>query len=81
MEKIKEGNTLVVIIKVVANLPYYITSPMIMKIIPKPPYDRKCCANVVQKEVAQRIVAPPGKKGLWHPFHCSTTFCRYPYSV
>mgnify|MGYP000846290992 CR=1 FL=1 len=60
MEKLKReyfsGN-----FKVVANLPYYITSRMIMKII----RNRHMIENavlMVQKEVAQRIVAPPGKK-------------------
>lgn len=47
--------------KVIANLPYYITSPIIMKII-------ECrrwislAVLMVQREVAQRLVAHPGTK-------------------
>lgn len=46
---------------VVANLPYYITSPIIMKII-----DNRHLINsaviMVQKEVAERLTASPGTK-------------------
>ena len=47
--------------KVVANLPYYITSPIIMRLIE----ERQSIDSMtlmVQKEVAQRIVAGPGGK-------------------
>lgn len=48
-------------IKVVANLPYYITTPIIMKFLEA---DTKIDMMVfmIQKEVARRIVAQPGKK-------------------
>ncbi|NLI57578.1 MAG: 16S rRNA (adenine(1518)-N(6)/adenine(1519)-N(6))-dimethyltransferase RsmA [Clostridium sp.] len=48
-------------IKVVANLPYYITTPIIMKFLEE---DTKIDMMVfmIQKEVAQRIVAGPGSK-------------------
>lgn len=48
-------------IKVVANLPYYITTPIIMKFLEE---DVKIDMMVfmIQKEVAQRIVAQPGRK-------------------
>src|SRR5690606_9348719 len=51
-----EGN-----FKVVANLPYYITSPILMKIIE----NRHLIPMAVlmdQKEVAQRLTASPGTK-------------------
>jgi 16S rRNA (adenine1518-N6/adenine1519-N6)-dimethyltransferase len=48
--------------KVVANIPYYITTPIIEKLIE----DGKGCISdiylLIQKEVAQRIVAKPGGK-------------------
>jgi 16S rRNA (adenine1518-N6/adenine1519-N6)-dimethyltransferase len=48
-------------IKVIANLPYYITSPLIAKILEG---DAKpdIVILTIQKEVADRIVSPPGKK-------------------
>ena len=48
-------------IKVVANLPYYITTPIIMGLLESQvPVD--CIAVMVQKEVAQRMQAGPGTK-------------------
>lgn len=47
--------------KVVANLPYYITSPIIMKIIENR-HLIPLAVLMVQKEVAQRLVASPGSK-------------------
>lgn len=46
--------------KAVANLPYYITTPVLFRFLDDP-----ACASatvMVQKEVAERIVAPPGGK-------------------
>jgi 16S rRNA (adenine1518-N6/adenine1519-N6)-dimethyltransferase len=47
--------------KVVANLPYYITSPLLMRL-----YEEELplttAVVMVQREVAQRIVAAPGSK-------------------
>ncbi len=48
-------------VHVVANLPYYITTPIIMKFLE----DRvpvKSLTVMVQKEVADRMAAPPGSK-------------------
>jgi 16S rRNA (adenine1518-N6/adenine1519-N6)-dimethyltransferase len=49
------------IVKVMANLPYYITTPIIMKLL-----EDKLGINkmvfMVQKEVADRMIAKPGKK-------------------
>lgn len=48
-------------IKVVANLPYYITSPILMNLLASPVnWDRICV--MMQKEVAQRLAAKPGTK-------------------
>jgi 16S rRNA (adenine1518-N6/adenine1519-N6)-dimethyltransferase len=48
-------------IKVIANLPYYITTPIIMKLL-EGEYDICCMEFMVQKEVAERICATPGGK-------------------
>ncbi len=48
-------------LKVLGNLPYYITSPILEKVLkmgPKP----KLCVFTIQKEVAERICAKPGSK-------------------
>jgi len=48
-------------LKVVANLPYYITTPIIMKLLEED-NDIELMVFIVQKEVAQRMVAKPGGK-------------------
>lgn len=48
-------------LKVVANLPYYITTPIIMKLLEED-NDIELMVFMVQKEVAQRMVAKPGGK-------------------
>lgn len=49
--------------KVVANLPYYITSPVLRHFLHRPA--RPCLmVLMVQREVAQNIAASPGKMGL-----------------
>ena len=59
-------------VAVCANLPYYITSPIVMKLLG----DRLPIQNLtvmVQKEVAQRICSPAGK-GDYGAF---SVFCQY----
>ena len=48
-------------IKVVANLPYYITTPIIMGLFEKN-VPIKSITVMVQKEVADRLASPPGNK-------------------
>lgn len=48
-------------IKVVANLPYYITTPIIMKLIENN-LDIERITVMIQKEVAERLIAIPGSK-------------------
>jgi 16S rRNA (adenine1518-N6/adenine1519-N6)-dimethyltransferase len=48
-------------IKVVANLPYYITTPIIMKFLEEAE-DIDLMVFTLQKEVADRIIAEPGNK-------------------
>ncbi len=47
--------------KVVANLPYYITTPVIMHLL-ESKFGISQIVIMIQKEVAERIVAPPGGK-------------------
>lgn len=48
-------------VKVVANLPYYITTPIIMKLLEEKP-GFESMVIMIQKEVAQRLSAQPGGK-------------------
>lgn len=48
-------------VKVVANLPYYITTPIIMKLLEEK-LDIQSITVMVQKEVAQRLTAKPGNE-------------------
>lgn len=48
-------------VKIVANLPYYITTPIIMKLLEER-LEVEHITVMVQKEVAQRLVANPGEK-------------------
>ncbi len=47
--------------KVVANLPYYITTPIVMKLL-ESDADIESITVMVQKEVAERMQAAPGGK-------------------
>ena len=47
--------------KIVANLPYYITTPIIMNLLENQ-LDLETITIMIQKEVADRIVAAPGSK-------------------
>ena len=49
-------------IVVAANLPYYITTPIIMKLLEESRREIKSLTVMVQKEVANRLVATPGTK-------------------
>ena len=48
-------------VKVVANLPYYITTPIIMKLLEEE-LDLESITVMIQKEVAKRLSAIPGQK-------------------
>ena len=48
-------------VKVVANLPYYITTPIIMKLLEEE-LDLESITVMIQKEVAERLIAIPGQK-------------------
>ena len=56
-------------VMVVANLPYYVTTPIIMKLLEEQLPIRGIVV-MLQKEVADRIAAKPRNKGLWFSFDC-----------
>ena len=51
--------------KIVANLPYYITTPIIMKLLEEK-LDLESITVMIQKEVADRLIAIPGSKNPDH---------------
>ena len=57
IEKEAEGRR----VKVVANLPYYITTPIIMDLLERK-LKFESITVMIQKEVAQRLIAKPGTK-------------------
>ena len=59
-------------VKVVANLPYYITTPIIMKLLEEN-LKLESITVMVQKEVADRLVAKPGEK------NCGAITCAVYY--
>lgn len=61
-------------VKIVANLPYYITTPIIMKLLEEK-LDIETITVMVQKEVADRLIATPGEK-----LSGAITYCVYYYA-
>lgn len=62
-------------IKVIANLPYYITTPIIMKLLEENP--GFCSITVmVQKEVADRLTADPGGKNCGAITYSVNYYCK-----
>ncbi len=49
-------------VKVVANLPYYVTTDLMLKLMTEVPYCQSLTL-MMQKEAAERIMAPVGSKG------------------
>ena len=61
-------------VKIVANLPYYITTPIIMKLL-EDKLDIDSITVMIQKEVADRLIAEPGSK-----LSGAITYCVYYYA-
>ncbi len=57
----EKNNEIIKKVKVVANLPYYITTPIIMKLLEEE-LDLDSITVMIQKEVADRLIAIPGDK-------------------
>ncbi|MBQ6820230.1 MAG: 16S rRNA (adenine(1518)-N(6)/adenine(1519)-N(6))-dimethyltransferase RsmA [Clostridium sp.] len=67
-------------VKLVANLPYYVTTPIIVKLL-KENYNFKSLTIMIQKEVAERMDAKPGNKdygslSLLVQYYCNTRIVR-----
>ena len=67
-------------VKLVANLPYYVTTPIIAKLL-KEDYKFKSLTIMIQKEVAERIDAEPnckeyGALSLMVQYYCNTKIIR-----
>ena len=67
-------------VKLVANLPYYVTTPIIVKLL-KEGYNFKSLTIMIQKEVAERMNAEPGNKdygalSLLVQYYCDTQIIR-----
>lgn len=65
-------------LRIVGNLPYYITTPIIMGLLEKD-VPAKSLTFMVQKEVAERIVSPPGSKdygvlSISVQYYCQTQY-------
>lgn len=67
-------------VKLVANLPYYVTTPIVVKLL-KEDYKFKSLTIMIQKEVAERMNAEPGTKdygalSLLVQYYCNSSIVR-----
>jgi len=67
-------------VKLVANLPYYVTTPIILKLL-KDGYNFKSLTIMIQKEVAERINAEPnckayGALSVLVQYYCDTSIVK-----
>lgn len=67
-------------VKLVANLPYYVTTPIISKLLSEN-YNFKSLTIMIQKEVGERIAAEPnckeyGALSILVQYHCDTEIVR-----
>jgi 16S rRNA (adenine1518-N6/adenine1519-N6)-dimethyltransferase len=67
-------------VKVVANLPYYVTTPIVLGLLAED-YNFKSLTIMIQKEVAERMNAVPGNKdygslSLLVQYYCKTEIIR-----
>ena len=73
--KKEKENTNINKVKIVANLPYYITTPIIMKLLEEK-LDLESITVMIQKEVADRLIAIPGEKETG-----AITYAVYYYAI
>lgn len=74
-QKIEENKDKVSAVKIVANLPYYITTPIIMKLLEER-LPVESITVMIQKEVADRLTAIPGKKNTGAITYCVSYYCE-----
>lgn len=68
-------NEIIKNVKVVANLPYYITTPIIMKLL-EDKLDIESITVMIQKEVADRLIEIPGGKNTGAITHTVYYYCE-----
>lgn len=73
--KKEKENKFIKNVKIVANLPYYITTPIIMKLL-EDELDLESITVMIQKEVADRLIVIPGEKDTG-----AITYSVYYYSI
>lgn len=71
---IQQENTQNYTVKIVANLPYYITTPIVMKLLEEK-LNIESITVMIQKEVADRLTETPGGKNTG-----AITYCVYYYA-
>ena len=62
-------------VKIVANLPYYITTPIIMRLLEEK-LDIQSITVMIQKEVAERLIEIPGGKNTGAITHTVYYYCQ-----
>ena len=62
-------------VKIMGNLPYYITTPIIMKLLEEK-LDIKSITVMIQKEVADRLIETPGGKNTGAITHTVYYYCE-----
>ena len=67
-------------VRIVGNLPYYITTPILMKLLEER-LDISSITIMVQKEVAERIASPPGSRTYGALSVAVQYFCDVEYVV
>ena len=67
-------------IKLVANLPYQVATPVVMNLLVDYPQVRRLCFTV-QAEVGERIIARPGRKAFGPLSIVAQTLCRVEVSA
>lgn len=77
LEQIIEQNkkTNIKNVKIVANLPYYITTPIIMRLLEEK-LDIESITVMIQKEVADRLIETPGGKNTGAITHTVYYYCN-----
>lgn len=71
----KQGRANFKSVKIIGNLPYYITTPIIMKILEED-LDIETITIMIQKEVADRLKAKPSTKNYGAITVCVNYFCK-----
>ena len=74
-QKIEENKENISDVKIVANLPYYITTPIITKLLEEK-VKVQSITIMIQKEVADRLTAIPGKKNTGAITYCISYYCE-----